>query len=361
MSKNFEQAYKELAQSEIPDLWDRIEAGLKEKSAPAGENMQNGRREDGYGQEETAQRDAGKEEQQAQKAEKEKDRFPIKAGVRPVIKILKRYSGLAAAAVCAAVVIPAALLLGRNMGSSGMENKTAEAASEESAEAAAEEIAEESAESAVEEAMPEEGMEADAETGRDFNAAAGSAAGGSSDSAAGETAGGSLDAAAESAVGESFDAVTESTAYVGLDTAEKEDAAGGPGAAAGETDREMAAEAGGKNADEGAGDLGSEKKQQSIKEKKEPVQGTAFDHVMIEVTDILSGKNVQEGTWYTVSVKEDPSGYLEAEEQITVFAPVYSSLALIEGETFEVDLVYEKGDGYSFVLAGYHGKIDGSR
>ena len=34
MSKNFEQAYKELAQKETPDLWDRIEAGLTEKSAP---------------------------------------------------------------------------------------------------------------------------------------------------------------------------------------------------------------------------------------------------------------------------------------------------------------------------------------
>lgn len=34
MKKDFEQAYRELAQSETPDLWDRIEAGLSEKSAP---------------------------------------------------------------------------------------------------------------------------------------------------------------------------------------------------------------------------------------------------------------------------------------------------------------------------------------
>lgn len=35
MKKDFEQAYRELAQNEAPDLWDRIEAGLSEKSAPA--------------------------------------------------------------------------------------------------------------------------------------------------------------------------------------------------------------------------------------------------------------------------------------------------------------------------------------
>ena len=36
MSKDFEQAYKEAAQMEAPDLWDRIEAGLKSKSVPEG-------------------------------------------------------------------------------------------------------------------------------------------------------------------------------------------------------------------------------------------------------------------------------------------------------------------------------------
>ncbi len=34
MSKDFEQAYKEAAQMEAPDLWDRIEAGLQNKSVP---------------------------------------------------------------------------------------------------------------------------------------------------------------------------------------------------------------------------------------------------------------------------------------------------------------------------------------
>ena len=34
MSKDFEQAYRELAEREIPDLWDRIEAGLESKSTP---------------------------------------------------------------------------------------------------------------------------------------------------------------------------------------------------------------------------------------------------------------------------------------------------------------------------------------
>ena len=32
MSKNLEEEYKKLALDEAPDLWDRIEAGLSEKS-----------------------------------------------------------------------------------------------------------------------------------------------------------------------------------------------------------------------------------------------------------------------------------------------------------------------------------------
>ncbi|MDE6204293.1 MAG: hypothetical protein K2G19_12555, partial [Lachnospiraceae bacterium] len=131
MSKNFEQAYKELAQNEMPDLWDRIEAGLKDKSAPVGKTMQEGRNAGSMTEKENtlqksivrqnmAKQSAGEEEQKAEETKKEKTQPPVKSGTHPAIKILQRYSTLAAAAVCAAVVIPAVLLLGRNMGASNM-------------------------------------------------------------------------------------------------------------------------------------------------------------------------------------------------------------------------------------------------
>lgn len=48
MKKDFEQAYRELARSEAPDLWDRIEANLTEKSAPSEDRTGAGKRRTPY-------------------------------------------------------------------------------------------------------------------------------------------------------------------------------------------------------------------------------------------------------------------------------------------------------------------------
>ena len=285
MNKNFEQAYKELAQNEVPDLWDRIEAGLKEKSAPAKKDIQ--------------------EEKYTQKMEEYKVQSPVKSGIRPVIKILKRYSALAAAAVCAAVVIPAALFLGRNGNLSGSNW----------------------------EAIPEENMAAAEEMSE----------AGMKMAVAGETAGTGADAAAPEETLETEEgAILEET----VETAEE----AAPEEVVGEAEETV------ENAEEGAAGTTEdtarstaglkEEMKQSSKEEKESAQGTVFAHVLIEVKDAVKGKTVQDGSWYHVTVKEDPSGYLKAEEQITVFVPAYSSIAFVQGKTFEVDMTYEKEEGY---------------
>ncbi|GFI14880.1 hypothetical protein IMSAGC009_00032 [Lachnospiraceae bacterium] len=285
MNKNFEQAYKELAQNEVPDLWDRIEAGLKEKSAPAKKDIQ--------------------EEKYTQKMEEYKVQSPVKSGIRPVIKILKRYSALAAAAVCAAVVIPAALFLGRNGNLSGSNW----------------------------EAIPEENMAAAEEMSE----------AGMKMAVAGETAGTGADAAAPEETLETEEgAILEET----VETAEE----AAPEEVVGEAEETV------ENAEEGAAGTTEdtarstaglkEEMKQSSKEEKESAQGTVFTHVVIEVKDTAKGKTVQDGSWYHVTVKEDPSGYLKAEEQITVFVPAYSSIAFVQGKTFEVDMTYEKEEGY---------------
>ncbi len=285
MNKNFEQAYKELAQNEVPDLWDRIEAGLKEKSAPAKKDIQ--------------------EEKYTQKMEENKAQSPVKSGIRPVIKIIKRYSALAAAAVCAAVVIPAALFLGRNGNLSGSNW----------------------------EAIPEENMAAAEEMSE----------AGMKMAVAGETAGTGADAAAPEETLETEEgAILEET----VETAEE----AAPEEVVGEAEETV------ENAEEGAAGTTEdtarstaglkEEMKQSSKEEKESAQGTVFTHVVIEVKDTAKGKTVQDGSWYHVTVKEDPSGYLKAEEQITVFVPAYSSIAFVQGKTFEVDMTYEKEEGY---------------
>ena len=97
MSKDFEQAYRELAEREIPDLWDRIEAGLESKSTPEDgkekiEDVRNDIRDD---------IEAGEVSSRMPEKKKGK-RFPV-----------SRYSKMAAAAVCVAVVLPAAVFLFR--------------------------------------------------------------------------------------------------------------------------------------------------------------------------------------------------------------------------------------------------------
>lgn len=141
MSKDFEQAYKELAQSEIPDLWDRIEAGLSEKSTP------------------------GKDQEKNQEKTKQIH--------------FRRYAGMAAAVVCVALVIPAAFFM-RDMGkSSNMEMAADQSGMEESMELA--ECAPEDAEGGEVEAadampLPEEISKDEAEdTGMMLDTAAGAA------------------------------------------------------------------------------------------------------------------------------------------------------------------------------------------
>ena len=160
---------------------------------------------------------------------------------------------------------------------------------------------------------------------------------------AGETAGTGADAAAPEETLETEEgAILEET----VETAEE----AAPEEVVGEAEETV------ENAEEGAAGTTEdtarstaglkEEMKQSSKEEKESAQGTVFTHVVIEVKDTAKGKTVQDGSWYHVTVKEDPSGYLKAEEQITVFVPAYSSIAFVQGKTFEVDMTYEKEEGY---------------
>lgn len=119
MSKNFEKEYKELAQNEIPDLWDRIEAGLKEKSAP-------------------------------ENSTKNKTKIMV---------IFKRYAGLAAAILCVAIIIPASILISQSGGKSYTSEAYDTAIDEATYDVA--EAAEEAAEAETDESTEAAGTETD--------------------------------------------------------------------------------------------------------------------------------------------------------------------------------------------------------
>ena len=87
MKKDFEQAYRELAQNEAPDLWDRIEAGLSEKSTPVLPTEQPEKTEN----------------TQSQKK-------------RAVLLHYRKYATVAAALLCIAILIPIAGVVSRSSG-----------------------------------------------------------------------------------------------------------------------------------------------------------------------------------------------------------------------------------------------------
>lgn len=96
MSKDFEKEYIKLAESEIPDLWNRIEAGLTEKSTHTTES-------------------APEQENK----------------ITHNIEWIRRYAGLAAAVLCIALIVPALMLFHPTAGKSSSADTSAPEAAEE--------------------------------------------------------------------------------------------------------------------------------------------------------------------------------------------------------------------------------------
>ena len=270
MNKDFEQADRELAQSEIPDLWDRIEAGLSEKSTP--------------------------EKEQEKKQEKKRIYFG-------------RYAGMAAAVLCAVLIVPAVLFMGQRegKGSYTTEMKADQGAMEESAEAA--ECAPEDTEGAGwEEALSEEDGDRFVESAADTDAMQDSTAGAMEDVA-------------------DLEQSKESSQQSNKEKAEME------------------------SADESENGI--------VRELTELEDGAILERVTIDITkkviEIDDSESANEmGIVQTAIVCKDESGFFEEGEEIEIFVPLYSSVAVIEGATMEVDLIYRSNEEYPFMLLGMH-------
>ena len=244
MKKDFETAYKELANTEVPDLWDRIEAGLSEKSAPA----------------ET-------------KAEKNKKTAPVNKKTKIAV-FMRKYSALAAAIVCAIILIPTMIVMKKS------DSKfMSESAYDEKA------VAEEAEESKVESSM------AAAEAFSQEESASGAV----KESAKADSA--MNDAVCEDAAPEDYN---------------KQNA--------------------------------QELKNIVVKVKKAEEKP-------------LENEAEEAGVLYTAVVKRNPSGLPREGEEIQIFIPVVSSVALTEDGTFELDLALSEREENVYTVTGYHGEV----
>ena len=273
MKKDFEKAYKELANTEVPDLWDRIEAGLSEKSAPA----------------ET-------------KAEKNKKTAPVNKKTKIAV-FMRKYSALAAAIVCAIILIPTMIVMKKSdskfMSESAYDEKAvaeeAGAASMMTEEASVEtEAVAEVAEMEQEEAAKEPKMESKVAAAEVFSQKE-SASGAVKESAKADSA--MNDAVCEDAAPEDYN---------------KQNA--------------------------------QELKNIVVKVKKAEEKP-------------LENEAEEAGVLYTAVVKRNPSGLPKEGEEIQIFIPVVSSVALVEDGTFELDLALSEREENVYTVTGYHGEV----
>ena len=273
MKKDFEKAYKELAETEVPDLWDRIEADLSEKSAPA----------------ET-------------KAEKNKKTAPVNKKTKIAV-FMRKYSALAAAIGCAIILIPTMTVMKKSdskfMSESAYDEKAvaeeAGAASMMTEEASVEtEAVAEVAEMEQEEAAKEPKMESKVAAAEVFSQKE-SASGAVKESAKADSA--MNDAVCEDAAPEDYN---------------KQNA--------------------------------QELKNIVVKVKKAEEKP-------------LENEAEEAGVLYTAVVKRNPSGLPKEGEEIQIFIPVVSSVALVEDSTFELDLVLSEREENIYTVTGCHGEV----
>lgn len=269
MNKDFEQSYRELAKNEVPDLWNRIEAGLTEKSAPT----------------------TDKTITYAAKTENTKANS-IKEGNK-IRFFVRRYSGILAAVICVAVMLPAVHYMIQSS-----QSKSMESAADTAAGAAA-------YEAATEECVPAEEEPAEEEPAEEAIAA------GTAYSDSG------------------LNAVTAGSNEESETEAEKESMLQG-------------------NEEDAAYEVADS--------LTEPLtDGMVLKEVSVYVKSVSKNEfpteeEVRTGTLYTVEILEDASNVFAVGEEIVVRLPLTSSWLIEEKESYQIDLKYESEEEYPFVI-----------
>lgn len=262
MSKNFEEEYKALANEELPDLWNRIEAGLTPKNTAL--------------------------------LEEKADKQIIKG--KKVISFFYKYRTAVAAAVCAVVIIPAVIVLGRTGRSKSWESADESAPADMNYSVARDEAA------AVAEEAAEEVMDDSAEETADF--------------AAGERAEGGITNMAQA---KSYDMAEDAA----------EDLMENAGKRMEDKENQKVSSAG------------------AVKEESREDAGavTIYKDVVVKVTEITeetvsTDKNIFYGM--KAEIVKDPAGELGKGTEITIWIPFTSSMAYLEGTEYTLNLSYSE-------------------
>ncbi len=259
MSKVFEEEYRQLAQDDLPDLWERIEAGLSEKTVE-----------------------------------------PVSA---PKVKIrsFRKYTGLIAACLCAAVVIPAAVSLQKS--SKSMQESAYDMA------APASEEAYDMAETTSEETeLPFTDDQFTAiQPGNGMTGAAGTEA-----APAPETAP-AAEALDEEAIMEEAQAAAEEQSR--LD------------------------------------DHSVQRQLSEAKNKGGLTDGMIIKAVSLKIIAVEEAANAEAVTVYTAVVQEDPNGLWTSGEEMTFTKGLYVEEELAVGESYQVNLHYYADEPYLFEVS----------
>lgn len=309
MSKNFAEEYKTLANEELPDLWNRIEAGLTPKAtSQAGE-------EHSPDMEQTI-KSADSGASQVAELEKEKEKGKV-------ISFLFRYRTVVAAAVCVIMILPAVILLGRNNRSKSFSGSAADMAAETREEA----LADDAADMESEEMYLMESDDAAEAPAEEPEAKAGGAGFDNGSDGAG--------ASAETALIEDLD--SEGAAEKKMDQQENRNVKEAVSDEAADITEDIAEEE--KALPE------TQRADQSFSSTTNR-EAKIFERVTVEAAE-QTGENVKiDGDFFygiNMKVIEDPSGELTEDTEITVWVSYLSSVAYVQGQEYVLDLSYDPG------------------
>ena len=302
MSKDFEKEYIALTEVEVPDLWDRIEAGLTLKSAQKPNTN------------EASLTEFQKEVVSENKSENKKISAPL--------YFMKKYKTVLAAAVCVIVILPAAVLLGQlGMGGAKEECAPADMAAAETVEY-----------TVTTEAETEEGVMEECVTYEE--------------AAAEMPAEATEDGYAEDMYAEDTvqNHVLESAEAAPVEAEELKDEV---------EDRKESAEA--KKTQAAMGEEVAEEESRAVTEYLDTEDGTVLSKVTVRLFAIEEvnpqGEHKGMGTLYRAEVLEDADGLLEAGEEILIYlSPLSSTYLPAEDNTYMMMLEYDSTREYPFHL-----------
>jgi len=303
MSKNFEEEYKALAENDLPDLWNRIEAGLTPRSTVS---------------------ESGEADRTTRKQEQITDKPKGRSDHNKVIQFFVRYKTVAAAAICVIIILPAVLVLG-NL--NGGKSKTTE--------------------------LCEDAMDAAApmEEGLDTTAAAAEAATETSEAVTEEPV---EEEMADEVFADSMSDMSPSVENDAAEAAAEDMAAGNLQNAEAEVENDRSS---GSTSDGAAEKMTELEKQQADAGGEEKASEIIYENVTVKILERTEEEVTTQSDWFhgmkaeVVSSQDDG---LKPGDELTIWVSLASSTMYIVGEEYKLDISYDPDRECDYRIAATH-------